>query len=90
MSKSHPAEHILDGQEYELVSSSGIEYIDDFTLVSKAKLHTWTRVPPEKIHTLYGSAEVMIRDFHAEKKGEIEEILEFRQVAGHAYGGASN
>jgi hypothetical protein len=78
MSKTHSAEYILDDQEYKLVRSSGIEDLDDFTLVSKAKLHSWTSIPMEKIHTLYRGAEAMIEDFHIGKKEEIEEIWESR------------
>jgi len=74
MSQTYPAEHVLNDHERQLVMNNGIEYIDDFTLVSAPKLHAWTKVPMEKIQALYISAEAMIKEFHAEKKIEIEEI----------------
>jgi hypothetical protein len=80
MNEALSGEHVLKDHEYKLVLSSGIEYLDDFTLVSAAKLHTWTYIPMEKIHRLYGCAEAMIREFHAGKEKEIMEIWEFRAV----------
>jgi hypothetical protein len=83
MSQTLSVEHTLEDHEYKSVMSNGIEYLDDFTLVSAAKLHTWTCIPMGKIRTLYGCAETMIRDFHAGKEEEIKEIQEFR-AAGRA------
>jgi hypothetical protein len=81
ISKTHSADYILDDQEYKLVRSSGIEDLDNFTLVSEAKLHSWTSIPMKKIHTLYRGAEAMIKDFHIGKREEIEEIWESRAAA---------
>ena len=81
MNKALSEEHALEDHEYKLVLSSGIEYLDDFTLVSAAKLHTWTCIPTGKICRLYRCAEAMIREFHAGKEKEIKEIWEFRAAA---------
>ena len=78
MSQTLSVEHTLEDHEYKLVMSNGIEYLDDFTLTSAAKLHTWTRIPMGKICTLYECAEAMVRDFHAGKEKEVREIREFR------------
>lgn len=78
MAQIYPVQHVLDNHECELVMTNGIEYIDDFTLVSGTKIHAWTKIPMEKIQALYVSAEAMIKEFHTEKKIEIEEIQEFR------------
>lgn len=75
LSEEHGA---LEDHEYKSLLSSGIEYLDDFTLMSAAKLHTWTCIPMEKLRRLYGCAEAMIREFHAGKEKEIKEIWEFR------------
>jgi hypothetical protein len=68
----------LEYHEYDLLRSSGMEYIDDFTLVSARKLQHWTNIPADKIRALYRCAEMMIREFHGKKIEEIEEIREFR------------
>lgn len=82
MSERHPAEQTLENYEYDLVRSSGIEYLDDFTLVSAWKLQLWTSIPMDKIRALYTCAEVMIKEFHDRKEKEIGEIQECRMSRG--------
>lgn len=71
----------MNTREYNLVIQAGIEFLDDFTLMSAAQLHAWTGIPLTKIQELYGEAKRALDDFHAEKKEEIEEICEFRLAA---------
>jgi hypothetical protein len=78
MSERCPVGQALENYEYDLVRSNGVEYLDDFTLVSAWKLQLWTRIPMDKIQALYTCAEVMIKEFHGRKKREIEEIRECR------------
>jgi hypothetical protein len=79
MSKRFPVGQALENYEYDLVRSNGIEYLDDFTLVSTWKLQFWTSIPMEKIRALYTCAEVMIKEFHDRKEKEIKEIWEIRE-----------
>lgn len=82
MSERCPVEQMLENYEYDLVRSNGIEYLDDFMLVSAWKLQLWTGILRNKIHTLYMCVKVMIEEFHNRKEKEIEEIQEYQMSRG--------
>jgi hypothetical protein len=66
----------LDDREYTLVIQAGVEYLDDFTMVSATKLQAWTGIPGGKIQLLYRKAKCLMEEFHWRNHREIEEIWE--------------
>jgi hypothetical protein len=79
LDKTHSSGCVLNKHEYDLVVSAGIEYLDDFTLMTASQLHSWTGIPIPKIQELYKAAKQMMHEFHAEKEEEIEDIHHLRQ-----------
>lgn len=79
LDKSYSSSCVLSKHEYDLVDGVGIEYLDDFTLMTATQLHSWTGIPLAKIRELYKAAKQMIHEFHAEKEEEIKDIHHFRQ-----------
>jgi hypothetical protein len=78
---THLSGTLLDERECSLVLQAGIEFLDDFMMVSAAKLHAWTGIPLDRIRLLYRKVEVLIAEFHTRNRREIDEIWEMRQAA---------
>jgi hypothetical protein len=71
----------LDDREYALIIQAGVEYLDDFTMVSATELQAWTGISGGKIRLLYRKAKRLMEEFHWRNRREIEEIWEIRQAA---------
>jgi hypothetical protein len=71
----------LDDRECALVIQAGVEYLDDFTMVSATKLQAWTGISGGKIRLLYRKAKRLMEEFHWRNRREIAEIWEIRRAA---------
>lgn len=60
----------------EILKRAGLEYVDDFTLLSPRSLHVYEGIPVEAIHLLYCGANDMIKALHVTMEQEINEINE--------------
>lgn len=54
--------------------SSGLQHLDDFTLVPPLAVYQFYKIPDKTVGRLYIAAEKMLLAFHKEKADEIAEI----------------
>lgn len=66
-------------EEKERIMLAGIEYADDFSLLSPLNLCLSTHIAPEKIMALYTWAEEAINEVHAKEVGAILEVEGWRR-----------
>lgn len=69
---------LLDAEEREVLRTAGVEYADDFTLISPLNLCLSTEIGPERIRFLYTWIEQVIGQVHEENQEFIDEIEELR------------
>ena len=72
---------ILEDDEYSLILKAGIDHLDDLAIIPAHLLRLWTGISWPKIRMLYQEVGHRIAAFHVEKKGEIDEVVEFSAVA---------
>ena len=65
---------LLSPEEWDILRTMGLEYADDFTLISPLHLCMSSGFLPEKAIKLYVWAEEMINKVHTEQRELIEEI----------------
>jgi hypothetical protein len=68
----------FDKNECCMFCTLGMEYGDDFMLISPLNLCLTTKILPEKVLFLYSSAETAILMLHEEKQHIIDEMEELR------------
>jgi hypothetical protein len=73
-----PDSELLDAEEHEVLHTAGVEYADDFTLISPLNLCLSTKIGPEQICFLYTWIEQVIAQVHKENQDFIDEIEELR------------
>jgi hypothetical protein len=64
----------------EVLRRAGLEYLDDFGLLSPRSLYVYDSVPADATRLLFRAAEEMIRAFHSGMDKEIREIEEMTGV----------
>jgi hypothetical protein len=69
---------LFDKNEHLMLCTLGMEYADDFMLISPLNLCLTTEILPEKVLFLYSSAETAISMLHEEKQHIIYEMEELR------------
>ncbi|KAF9455665.1 hypothetical protein BDZ94DRAFT_1242096 [Collybia nuda] len=62
----------------------GLEFLDDFAIVSPRALYSTKRIPIELVHELYALAKMMLHAMNLERAMEIEEIEEMRKEGAKA------
>jgi hypothetical protein len=86
------SKHLLQGASWmdeglqRILKSSGLRFLDDFTIVSPRAVYSINKIPVEMVRQLYVCAERMLLGFNLEKEAEIEEIEEMRREGERAQG----
>lgn len=69
----------MDEVLQQALKSSGLEFLNNFTMISPRMVYLINRIPVEMIRELYTRAETMLLALHLERKAEIVEIEEMRR-----------
>lgn len=69
----------MDEVLQQALKSSGLEFLDNFTMISPRMVYLINRIPVEMIRELYARAEMMLLALHLEREAEIVEIEEMRR-----------
>lgn len=73
-----------------VLRSSGLQCLDDFTLVPSQAVYKFDKLSDNAVRRLYIGAEKMLQEFHSQKANEIAEIEELlREWAGRSGLGTS-